>query len=87
VLYLSEKVVDPGSVELLATNQKTRKCSPILFLMGAQIFLTAPGCAQTVLMPQPPQLGAKNHVVSLTLHAVSENGRDAFAFNRGTLLR
>jgi FtsP/CotA-like multicopper oxidase with cupredoxin domain len=28
---------------------------------------------------------AKNHVVSLTLHAVNENGRDAFAFNGETV--
>jgi suppressor of ftsI len=45
------------------------------------IFLSALGRAQTVSLPEPPQVQAKNHVVSLTLHAVNENGRDAFAFN------
>src|SRR4029077_4881041 len=35
--------------------------------------------------PEPPQVHAKNHVVSLTLHAVNENGRDAFAFDNGTV--
>jgi suppressor of ftsI len=46
------------------------------------IFLSALACAQTVLLPQPPQVHAKNHVVSVTLHAMNENGRDAFSFNR-----
>src|SRR2546426_8678514 len=52
-----------------------------LLLIGARIFLPALGCAQTVLLPEPPQVRAKNHVVSLALHAVNENGLDAFAFN------
>ena len=52
-----------------------------ILLIGTQIFLTALGSAQTVSLPEPPQVQAKNHVVSLTLHAVNENGRDAFAFN------
>src|SRR5712692_2686413 len=55
----------------------------ILLLIGAQIFLLALGCAQTVSLPEPPQVRAKNHVVSLTLHGVNENGRYAFAFNGG----
>jgi FtsP/CotA-like multicopper oxidase with cupredoxin domain len=45
------------------------------------MFLAVLGCAQTVSLPQPPQLRAKNQVVALTLHAVYKNGRDAFAFN------
>src|SRR5207245_1591689 len=57
----------------------------ILVLIGAQIFLAALGCAQTVSLPEPPQVGAKNHVVSLTLHAVNEDGRDAFAFDGATV--
>ncbi len=57
----------------------------ILFLMGGQIFLIAPGCAQAVSLPQPPQVRARNHVLSLTLHAVNENGRDAFAFKGETV--
>jgi FtsP/CotA-like multicopper oxidase with cupredoxin domain len=43
--------------------------------------LSALGCAKTVSLPEPPQVQAQNHVVSLTLHAVNENGRDAFAFD------
>ena len=49
------------------------------------VFLSALGRAQTVSLPEPPQVHAKNHVVSLTLHAVNENGRDAFAFNGETV--
>src|SRR5271163_4476487 len=49
------------------------------------IFLSALGRAQTVSLPEPPQVQAKNHVVSLTLEAVNENGRDAFAFNGATV--
>jgi hypothetical protein len=45
-----------------------------LLLIGAQISLAALGCTQTVSLPEPPQVQAKNHVVSLTLHAVNENG-------------
>src|SRR5579863_3278726 len=56
-----------------------------LLLIGTQIFLTALGRAQTVSLPEPPQVQAKNHLVSLTLHAVNENGRDAFAFNGETV--
>jgi len=33
----------------------------------------------------PPQVRAKNHVASLTLSAVNENGRDAFAFDGETV--
>jgi suppressor of ftsI len=50
------------------------------FFLGA-MFLSALGCAQTVWLPEPPQIRANNHVVSLTLHAVNENGLDTFAFN------
>ncbi|MGA9507661.1 MAG: multicopper oxidase domain-containing protein [Candidatus Sulfotelmatobacter sp.] len=49
------------------------------------LFLSALGSAQTVSLPQPPQVRAKNHVVSLTLYAVKENGRDAFVFNGVTV--
>src|SRR5438445_6993349 len=66
---------------LLVTNQKTAKYTNILLLMATQIFLAAVGSAQAISLPEPPQVRAKNHVVSLTLHAVNENGRDAFAFN------
>src|ERR1700736_2996271 len=65
----------------LVIGQKGRECMNILLLIGAQIFLAALGWAQTVFLPEPPQVRAKSHVISLTLHAVNENGRDAFAFN------
>jgi suppressor of ftsI len=50
------------------------------FFLGVT-FLAALGCAQTLSLPEPPQVRARNHVLSVTLHAVNENGRDAFAFN------
>ena len=63
----------------------------ILLLIGAQIIgvqsILAHLCsaAQTISLPVPPQVRATNHVVSLTLHAVNENGRDAFAFDGATV--
>ncbi|HSY66336.1 MAG TPA: multicopper oxidase family protein [Terriglobales bacterium] len=54
------------------------------FFLSAML-LSALGCAQTLSLPEPPQVRAKNHVVSLTLHAVNENGRDAFAFDGETV--
>jgi suppressor of ftsI len=53
--------------------------------VAAQIVLGAVCFAQTADAPEPPQVQAKNHVVSLTLHAVNENGRDAFAFDNRTV--
>ena len=72
-------------MEVFTTNQKWRECAHILCLMGAHIFLAGLGWAQTVSLPEPPQVRAKNHVVSLTLHAVNESGHDAFAFEGGTV--
>jgi FtsP/CotA-like multicopper oxidase with cupredoxin domain len=57
------------------------KRARVLLLIGAQIFLPALGRAQTAPLPEPPQVRASQHEVSLTLRAVNENGRDAFAFN------
>ena len=37
-----------------------------------------------VSLPEPPQVRASSQVLSLTLHAVNKNGRDAFAFNGTT---
>ncbi|HZZ15292.1 MAG TPA: multicopper oxidase domain-containing protein, partial [Candidatus Sulfotelmatobacter sp.] len=51
-----------------------------LLILIPQIFLAVSGWAQTVSLPRPLQVQAKNHVVSFALHAVNENGRDAFAF-------
>ena len=66
-------------MELLETNQMKRAF--LLLAAGAQIFLSALGCTQTVPLLDPPQVPARHHVLSITLHAVNENGRDAFAFN------
>jgi suppressor of ftsI len=56
------------------------KCTHFVLLAGAML-LSARGDTQTVLLPDSPQVRAKNHVVSLTLRAVNENGRDTFAFD------
>jgi suppressor of ftsI len=56
--------------------------SPLLI---GVVFISTFCCAQGVSLPQPPQVRAKNHLVSVTLHAVNENGRDAFAFNGKTV--
>jgi len=66
-------------MELQATNQMKR--ARILLFTYALIFIPALDRAQTVLLPEPPQVRANRHVVSLILHAVNENGRDAFAFD------
>jgi suppressor of ftsI len=57
----------------------------ILLILSAQILLPVLGFAQNVSLPEPPQVRARDHVVSLTLHAVNENGRDAFAFDGATV--
>jgi len=54
-------------------------------LIGVQVFLAALVWAQTASPPEPPQVQAENHVVSLALHAVNENGRDTFAFDGETV--
>ena len=59
--------------------------SAAVALVGVQIFVAVLGSAQTVSLPDPPQVSGKSHVVSLTLHAVNENGRDSFAFNGETV--
>jgi len=67
-------------MEISETKQKACKRPHLILLIGAQIFLPVLGRAQTVPLPEPPQVQANKHVVSLTLHAVNENGRDGFAF-------
>ena len=66
-------------------NQKTSNCAHAVFLTVVQILLGALGWAQTLSIPEPPQVRAKNHLVSLILRAVNENGRNAFAFGVGTV--
>jgi suppressor of ftsI len=60
------------------------KFARILFL-ALQTFLTAYGSAQTASAPEPPQVRSEDHVLSLTLDAVNENGRDAFAYEGKTV--
>ena len=69
-------------MKLLVTSQN--KCAWVLSL-AVQIFLVAYGSAQIVSLPEPPQVRPKNHVSSLTLDAVNENGRDAFAYEGETV--
>src|ERR1700722_10832144 len=64
------------------TDQRKRTW---LVSAGVQIFLAVFGSAQTVSVPEPPEVRAKNHVVSLTLDAVNENGRDTFSFEGETV--
>jgi suppressor of ftsI len=68
-------------MELFMTDQRKGKG---ILLLGVQI-LAASSLAQTVSVPEPPQVRGQNHVVSLTLDAVNEDGRDAFAFNGATV--
>jgi FtsP/CotA-like multicopper oxidase with cupredoxin domain len=64
--------------EIAGNNQMKRR--HILLLVSA-IFLPTRGHTQTVLLPDSPKVEARNHVVSFTLHAVNQNGRDSFAFD------
>jgi len=66
-------------------NHKKSKCAQIALIIAAQMVLTTLSWAQDVSLPDPPQARAKKHVVSLTLHAVNKNGRDAFEFNGETV--
>jgi suppressor of ftsI len=47
---------------------------------GTLMFAAGLACAQVVSLPESPQVRARDHVVSLTLEAVNENGRDAFVY-------
>lgn len=70
------------------TSQRTKTYSFLLLLpsvIGTHLFFTSLAFSQTLPLPEPPQVRPKNHIVSLTLHAVNENGRDAFAFNGETV--
>ena len=67
-------------MEFLSTNREIGNCVRTLLLVGVQMFLPALSWAQAVSLPESPQVRAKNHSVSLTLHAVNKNGRDVFAF-------
>lgn len=58
-----------------------RKRLKMRVLMNAiPLLLTALADAQTVPLPELPEVAARNHVASLMLRAVNKNGRDAFAF-------
>ena len=54
-------------------------------LISVQALFAAHGSAQTVSLPEPPQVRAENHVTSLRLDAVNESGRDAFAYEGTTV--
>ena len=47
------------------------------------VMLSTLCCAQAVPLLQAPQVHARDHVVSLTLHAVNQDGRDALALLHG----
>jgi suppressor of ftsI len=68
---------ETGNNGLAMTGQRKY---PWLLLLSVQILVAAYGSAQAVTLPEPPQVRAQNHVVTLTLDAVNENGRDAFAY-------
>jgi suppressor of ftsI len=68
-------------MELLVTGHK--KCMWVF--IAVYIFLAAYGSAQIVSLPEPPQVRPRNHVSTLTLDAVNENGRDAFAYEDETV--
>src|ERR1700675_3487815 len=72
-------------MERLLMGEKTRDCAYIFLVIGAEIFLAALVCAQTVSLPEAPEVRARDHIAALTLHAVNENGRDAFAFDGATV--
>jgi FtsP/CotA-like multicopper oxidase with cupredoxin domain len=57
----------------------------VSLLVHVQLIFAAQCCAQAVPLPAPPQVRAKNHVAALTLHAVNENGHDAFSFEGATV--
>jgi suppressor of ftsI len=67
----------------LFISQKARRRTHIALLTTMHTFLATLALAQSVpvSVPEPPQVRPKHHVVSLTLDAVNENGRDAFAFD------
>ena len=54
-------------------------------LTAIPMFLAVLTYAQTTALPKPPQLRAKDHALALTLQAVNQNGRDAFAFHGTTV--
>ena len=69
-------------MEEMKPSQRKGHFLHIRFLNCAVLFLlTRTAFTQSVSLPEPPQVRAKNHDISVSLHAVNENGRDAFAFN------
>ena len=56
-----------------------------MLLFSVHTLFAAYGLSQTVSLPEPPQVRAEKHVVSLTLDAVNENGRDAFSYEGKTV--
>jgi suppressor of ftsI len=65
----------------LKRSDLVRNAGFVIFLIWALLSAVLAGAQASSTIPQPPVVRAKNHVLSLTLHAVNENGRDAFAFD------
>jgi FtsP/CotA-like multicopper oxidase with cupredoxin domain len=68
-------------MKLLLTGQRMRR----QLICLVQTLLASYGLAQTASVWEPPQVRAKDHVVSLTLEAVNKSGRDTFAFEGQTV--
>ena len=64
------------------TGQRRRKW---VLLVTVQTLFAAYASTQSVSFPEPPQVRAESHITSLTLNAVNENGRDAFAYQGKTV--
>jgi suppressor of ftsI len=91
-MSLEEKLQDKNCraewscfVESSLTHHKMSDCAHIALVIASMILLETLAWAQNVSLPDPPSVRTTNHVVSVTLHAVNENGRDAFAFNGETV--
>jgi hypothetical protein len=68
---MEQTTTDLETMGFLEKGHERGKCAHILLLTIAQIVLTTTGWAQTISVLKPPQVRAKNHVVSLTLRAVN----------------
>jgi suppressor of ftsI len=55
------------------------------FLIAFCVLHGALWSAQTVVLPQAPEVRAKDHVAELSLHAANVNGRDTFVFNGASI--
>jgi FtsP/CotA-like multicopper oxidase with cupredoxin domain len=72
-------------MQLLFSNLEMKNCTCPLVIAAVQVLFAPLGWTQSAPLREPPQVRADRHVVSLTLHAVNQDGRDAFAFNGGNV--